>query len=219
MGRAAPLSRRPRPVRPGVVVEPEVVERRRRRAGVARRPAERSLRLLQGGELAGGDVARSGPACGGRPVGGPVRGVGTAVLVADHAVAPAGRSARRSDGAALEPRRAEAPVRRTVRPVSPGRYRLRRAVAAAVVALAAAGLVVGLGTLAGVAGAAQARSTVPAGTVAITVRPGDTVWDIARRDVPTGDPAAVVERIVQVNGLPNADVTVLPAGRTLQVPA
>jgi LysM repeat protein len=35
----------------------------------------------------------------------------------------------------------------------------------------------------------------------VTVRPGDTLWSIARRTEPTSDPRAVVETIAVANGL------------------
>ncbi|MBK1788338.1 LysM peptidoglycan-binding domain-containing protein [Prauserella cavernicola] len=75
--------------------------------------------------------------------------------------------------------------------------------------------VVGLGTLAGgVAGGGEA--TVPVGTAVVSVSPGDTLWDVAQRTAPGSDPAAVVERIQELNGLTGAAVD---AGVPLVVPA
>ncbi|NMH95870.1 LysM peptidoglycan-binding domain-containing protein [Pseudonocardia acidicola] len=96
------------------------------------------------------------------------------------------------------------------------RYRLRRAVAGAVLMLVSAGAVVGWGQLAGLAGDAVARSTVPSGTREVSVRAGDTVWGVARRAAPASDTSAVVERIVVDNGLSS---TSLRVGQVLRVPA
>ncbi|MCE3553814.1 hypothetical protein LWC33_20450 [Pseudonocardia sp. RS11V-5] len=107
--------------------------------------------------------------------------------------------------------------------VPAARYRMRRAVGVVVLALASAAVVVGLGLLAGVAGDAHARAVVPAGTVQVTVEPGESIWDVARRTVPaagsagTAGTAAVVERIAADNALP-VDAAPLPAGLALRVP-
>ncbi|MEU6646791.1 LysM peptidoglycan-binding domain-containing protein [Saccharomonospora sp. NPDC046836] len=73
----------------------------------------------------------------------------------------------------------------------------------------------GLGVLAGgMAGGGAA--TVPTGTAIVSVAPGDTLWDVAERSAPGSDPAAVVERIQELNGLTGAQVA---AGTPLVVPA
>ncbi|MHC8507033.1 LysM peptidoglycan-binding domain-containing protein [Pseudonocardia bannensis] len=79
-----------------------------------------------------------------------------------------------------------------------------------------AGAVVGLGSVAEAAGGATARSAVPAATAEVTVRTGDTMWDVARRSAPGVDVSAVVERIVADNGL--STVSLRP-GQILRVPA
>jgi len=207
-----------RPVRPQVSVE-ETAGRRRRRAT---RPVERPGRAPRA--VPSGPVLRLVPP----PVGDVPAGVGPAPRVGASSPGTCGAGAAPGvDGAgAVRPRVrpgtcgadvAPAPAAR--RPVSAARYRVRRSVAGVVLALVAAAAVVGLGTLADVAGAAQARSTVPAGAAEVVVRAGDTVWDLARREVPDVNPAAVVERIVRANGLADASAALLPAGRVLLIPA
>ncbi|WP_344741862.1 hypothetical protein, partial [Pseudonocardia halophobica] len=193
-------------------------------AGAARgphplRPAHRSRRARRA--VPGAGRARGpAPSAHTRP-----RVRGFPVVASGSTVAnPAGRLR----GAAQAPgdvRPVPGAVRPTVRvqpgAVSPARYRLRRAVAAAVLALASAAVVVGLGLLAGAAGEAQARSAVPSGTAAVTVEPGESVWDVARRTVPavaSVGTGAVVERIAADNALP-VDSAPLPAGLVLRVPA
>ncbi|PXY28750.1 LysM peptidoglycan-binding domain-containing protein [Prauserella flavalba] len=95
------------------------------------------------------------------------------------------------------------------RPVAP-RWPLLLALGAAV----CLGMV-GLGLFAGgIAGGGEAG--VPSGTVVVSVAPGDTLWDLAERAAPGSDPAAVVERIQELNGLTGAQVD---AGTPLVVPA
>jgi hypothetical protein len=104
-------------------------------------------------------------------------------------------------------------------PVSARRYAVRRAVAVAALGLLSMLVVVVLGLVAQASGADRARAGVPTGSETVLVEPGDTVWDVARREVPEADAAAVVERIVADNGLGSASVGVLPAGTVLHVPA
>jgi Tfp pilus assembly protein FimV len=106
-----------------------------------------------------------------------------------------------------------------VRAVSPRRYAVRRAGAAAVLGGLSLLVVVALGSVAEASSAARARASVPAGTATVAVQAGDTVWEVARRAAPTADPAAVVERIVADNGLGGPGAGVLPAGMVLRVPA
>ncbi|GGS51057.1 LysM peptidoglycan-binding domain-containing protein [Actinokineospora fastidiosa] len=79
-------------------------------------------------------------------------------------------------------------------------------------AAAVAALVYGFGAYAG----SLAESTVPATTTTVYVAPGETLSDIARRSAPGSDVAAVVDRIRELNGLP--DAAVVP-GQPLTVPA
>ncbi|MDA3625447.1 LysM peptidoglycan-binding domain-containing protein [Saccharopolyspora oryzae] len=53
------------------------------------------------------------------------------------------------------------------------------------------------------------------GTTLVEVHSGDTLWGIADRVAPGGDPQAVVARIVELNEL---DTTAVEAGRLLVVP-
>ena len=72
-------------------------------------------------------------------------------------------------------------------------------------------VVVLLGQLAHVAQVAA----VPDETVAVHVAEGESLWQLARRAAPQADPGAVVERIVEVNGLESAAVT---PGQVVLVP-
>ena len=82
---------------------------------------------------------------------------------------------------------------------------LALAVAGIVVAMLLA-LAIGNGALAGLApgpaAPAAAASSVGASSSAtqVTVRPGDTLWDIARRAQPTGDVRPLVDRLVAAYG-------------------
>ncbi|GEL25191.1 hypothetical protein PSU4_41450 [Pseudonocardia sulfidoxydans NBRC 16205] len=128
-----------------------------------------------------------------RPAGRPVRG----------RCVPAPRVWRRPAGA------------RTVRRAPLAlRYRVRRAAALMVLAVVAAGVVVGLGSLADVA--RDAGPGIPAATAQVVVGQGDTVWDIARRAAPDADPAAAAAHIAELNGLRSA---ALRPGQVLTVPA
>lgn len=51
--------------------------------------------------------------------------------------------------------------------------------------------------------------------VEVVVRPGDTLWSVARRHDPAQDPLVMAEEIRKLNGLP--DYTVHP-GQTLKLP-
>ncbi|PWV74623.1 LysM domain-containing protein [Prauserella marina] len=83
------------------------------------------------------------------------------------------------------------------------------------VAVTVFGAVVGIGLFAsGVGGAGEV--SVPSGTAVVSVEAGDTLWDVAERTAPGSDPAAVVARIQELNGLGGADVV---AGTPLVVPA
>ena len=54
-----------------------------------------------------------------------------------------------------------------------------------------------------------------AGVSTVVVQPGDTLWDIARSVAPEEDPRAVVDAIVELNGLHSVD---LMPGAELQLP-
>lgn len=59
------------------------------------------------------------------------------------------------------------------------------------------------------------EAAVPPDTGLIQVRPGDTLWALAQRYSPASDPHAVVQRIVEINGL---DRMTLSVGQRLEVP-
>lgn len=86
-----------------------------------------------------------------------------------------------------------------------------------VLALAICGGLVGLGAfVSGVAGmAGGAAEPVPDRTVVVPVAPGDTLEGIAGRFAPDSEPASVVERIQELNGLSGP---VVSAGTPLIVP-
>jgi hypothetical protein len=56
---------------------------------------------------------------------------------------------------------------------------------------------------------------IPERTAVVRVGAGETVWDVAARVAPRSDPRAVVERILQLNGLTDAEVV---PDQQLQVP-
>jgi len=72
-----------------------------------------------------------------------------------------------------------------------------------------------------VAGRAQAADRVGSGRAVnhemlrVVVRPGDTMWDIAVRADPAADPRAVIQQIIDDNGLTG---TAILAGQVLWVP-
>jgi hypothetical protein len=87
-------------------------------------------------------------------------------------------------------------------------------VATAVVVVATLGL--GSGWFRGLAPAgppASAAAASSAGATVVTVRPGDSLWSIARRLQPTGDVRALVDRLLEANGsrpLQPGDRVVIP---------
>ena len=86
------------------------------------------------------------------------------------------------------------------------------ALPAAVLALVLASIVLLL-VVPGVARAVGRHDGEP--TVVYVVRPGDTLWTIARRADPGADPRPLVDRLVEVNDLRGT----LHAGDQLQLPA
>lgn len=88
-----------------------------------------------------------------------------------------------------------------------------RAVLAALVALplAIGGVVVGIGQQA----AADQHGVSRGAYTYVTVQPGDTLWSIASDVAPKSDPRDVVDRIVDLNQLPTAE---LRAGERIAVP-
>lgn len=81
------------------------------------------------------------------------------------------------------------------------------------VAALAAGLVLA-GGIAGLA-ASVSQAAGPPDPPVVVVRPGDTLWSVAARHVPSRDPYGMIEEIRRLNGLP--DHTVHP-GQELILP-
>lgn len=59
-------------------------------------------------------------------------------------------------------------------------------------------------------------SGAAAGSSVVVVQPGDTLWSIAARANPNADPRVLVQRIIDVNALPGADVQ---PGQELSMPS
>jgi LysM domain len=103
---------------------------------------------------------------------------------------------------------------------APVRLTRRGRIVVAVVAVMLVASVAALVWLA-VAGRAQAADRVGSGRAAnhemlrVVVRPGDTMWDIAVRADPAADPRAVIQQIIDDNGLTG---TAILAGQVLWVP-
>lgn len=135
--------------------------------------------------------------------------------------ASAHRSTRARSVAAAPPRDSTRPSRREVvlseRVLAPVACEHRRAPVPlglmVALGLAVCLAVVGLGVL---AGASAGSPTVPARTAVVRVEPGENLLQVAQRVAPHSDPAAVVDRIRDLNGLPNSSVH---AGQPLTVPS
>jgi hypothetical protein len=108
-------------------------------------------------------------------------------------------------------------ARRAPRPATPRTpsYRLTRRgrmVIFLVAMIAFGGLTVGLGTQ--VIATSERGEPVP--SRAVTIQPGETLWDIAASANPGGDIRATVHDITELNALP--DPGTIPSGTTLYVP-
>ena len=125
-------------------------------------------------------------------------------------------------GAGWELPRAQAPLRLTRR----GRCLLTGLallLLVVVAVLATGGPVVGVGGVPGAAGGGAAATagtdlgavTAAAGAERVTVRPGETLWQIAHRVAPGTDPRETVAQILELNGLQTSEVQ---AGTALQLP-
>src|SRR5207248_7050791 len=108
------------------------------------------------------------------------------------------------------------------RPARPLRSRLTRRGRALLAGLVIASVLaaVVLVWLAAAGGAQAASNGVPPGSVKrsmtqVVVRPGQTLWAIALRVQPGADPRAVVQEIVDANGLPGPSIQ---PGERLWVP-
>ncbi|MEJ2867986.1 hypothetical protein WCD74_09440 [Actinomycetospora sp. OC33-EN08] len=155
-----------------------------------------------------------------RPAGRPATGSPTRPAARRDACRPAGRPA-----ALVVPPAPPLPsagrVNRTdVIHVAPARVavlRRRRAVAVVVLAAVLVALLALAVRLGGeVAADVPGAEPVPAGSTVAVVAPGETLLEVAERVAPGADPAAVAERIREVNRLSSSLVA---PGRPLVVPA
>jgi Tfp pilus assembly protein FimV len=93
-----------------------------------------------------------------------------------------------------------------------GRTRVRRPLIAVFVVVSLVGVLSGpVAKAVGVGG-----TTVHDGARTYVVRPGDTLWSIAARFVPSTDPRVVVHAITSANGL---DPAALVPGQQLSIPS
>lgn len=111
--------------------------------------------------------------------------------------------------AVLRPAPARAPEPARAHPVPARTYRRRRAVAAGLVVVVVASVRAALGLLGGETLPASERPGLPVPVVdqpgggssaGYLVRPGDTLWSIATRVDPDGDPRPLVDRLVAERG-------------------
>ena len=72
-----------------------------------------------------------------------------------------------------------------------------------------------LGRVSGNADTGKTGASTKASYVTVVVRPGDTLWSIAKAAKPGSDPRGYVQRIIELNGLPGADVRI---GQALSLP-
>lgn len=112
-----------------------------------------------------------------------------------------------------------------LRPATAPRVRLRitrrgRAVLTTLVALPVAALVIAVGVIAVNGGAAFAATDDTISTTAqfdyVTVRAGQSLWELAERLAPSADPRDVIGQIVSLNQLDSASIA---PGQRLAIPA
>ncbi len=108
-------------------------------------------------------------------------------------------------------------VSRSVRPCrhhgGGGGVRLTRRARLLVLLVVAAAVVV-LGPWRAIASAPEGAA--PQGWSTVMVQPGDTLWTLAERVDPAGDPRVVVAQIKQANALSSSSIT---PGQVLAIPA
>ena len=170
------------------------------RPGVARPPVARAVAPAgRDPRAVAPQTARRDPV---RPGARPARSDGLAgvrpVRGGCSAPAPAARPVRSADDSA------PAPLRLTERG--------RRVVAGLSIAI---GLCIAAGTAVTVELQGADGGLELAGASTVVVQPGDTLWSIARSVAPDEDPRAVVDAIVDLNGLHSVD---LMPGAELQLP-
>lgn len=122
--------------------------------------------------------------------------------------APAARTRRAPRSAPAAPRASSS--------VSPRTYARRRIVAALVLTvliLVAWAALRGVGVALPLAGSEPSTSMAPVASSTYVVQPGETLWSVARRLDPDGDPRPVVDRLAAANGgaqIRAGEVIVLP---------
>jgi hypothetical protein len=95
-------------------------------------------------------------------------------------------------------------------PAHPAAPRTGRVVALSATVMVTLSVVVGLNWL-----GQRPDPAIPERIAVVRVGAGETVWDVAARVAPRSDPRAVVERILRLNGLTDAEVV---PDQQLQVP-
>jgi hypothetical protein len=111
-------------------------------------------------------------------------------------------------------RRAAVSAPRVLAPVACGHRRAPVPLSLVVAfAIAVCLAVVGLAIL---SNSVSGAPTVPHRTAVVRVEPGESLLDLARRVAPHSDPSAVVDRIRELNALPNSS---LRPGQPLTVPS
>ena len=125
----------------------------------------------------------------------PTTAVGAVMVGVPHDVARCGCHPRSGAATGL------APGAVGVGPLSAATYRRRRLAALVVVVGLAIAAWTALGALGGVLTAPVRSPSPPAdGATVVEVAPGDTLWSIARRLQPEGDPRPLVDRLAASNG-------------------
>lgn len=90
-----------------------------------------------------------------------------------------------------------------------------RGVLAAVAAAPLVALALWFGLNSGMAGAASATGAAPVALEHVTVKQGESLWQLAQAIAPHADPRDVISAIVDLNGLQSSTVT---PGQSLAVP-
>jgi hypothetical protein len=106
--------------------------------------------------------------------------------------------------------------RASQRVTSPVRLTRRGRIAVLVLLALLALLATTLGFVLSSGSAAAGGPGAAVGSSIVVVQPGDTLWSIAARANPNADPRVLVQRIIDVNALPGADVQ---PGQELSLPS
>jgi nucleoid-associated protein YgaU len=129
----------------------------------------------------------------------PTTASGAVVVGAGHAVARCDCQGHSAAATGSGPSAGGAPADR--RPLSVATYRRRRLAALVVVVGLAIAAWTALGALGGALTAPVRSAPLPTDhATVVEVAPGDTLWSIARRLQPEGDPRPLVDRLATANG-------------------